>query len=228
MLGLNLLNELRKIERRLNSLDEGINGEPDYRDCEQPTQKRPRRAKSVVHLNPEREQQTNVKNRKVESNAGDSEVPGKSKHSAIWEIFDKGEEKPEPAEKESVLEPGARNCLWWPNTDFKETESHYEIKMELPGVDKANIRVDLSAEGILSICGNKNNPDRSVDPNKSSQNMPLLEERKFGVFSRCFPVPDADVEPESINAMSASLNEGVLSVLLPKKKRRGAVKITVS
>jgi HSP20 family protein len=92
-----------------------------------------------------------------------------------------------------------------PAVDIADKESAYEIKAELPGLEPGNVEVKQS-DGMLTIRGEKN------DEREERKEDYYLSERQYGVFERCFEIPDG-VDADKI---AASFKNGVLTVTLPK------------
>ena len=96
-------------------------------------------------------------------------------------------------------------------TDVKETEAGYELAIDLPGVDKENVRAELK-EGYLTITADTN---KSTE-DKDEKHKYIRRERYTGHVSRSFYVGDA-VEKEDIKA---KFDKGVLTLLVPKKEAK--------
>ena len=94
-------------------------------------------------------------------------------------------------------------------TDVRETDKEYCLEMELPGIEKENIDINLK-EGTLTISVNK---EHNVDE-KDEKTGYIRRERRFGSFSRSFYVGN-DVKEDEI---LASLKNGVLNVTIPKQE----------
>ena len=93
-------------------------------------------------------------------------------------------------------------------TDVKETEEGYEVDVELPGLKKDDIHLELN-NGYLTITAEK-----SLEKDGESKKGKMLrQERYAGVMQRSFYVGEQITE-EDIKASYAS---GVLHLLLPKK-----------
>jgi HSP20 family protein len=105
-----------------------------------------------------------------------------------------------------------------PKLDIQETDKATIVKVELPGMDKANIEVNVS-DGVLEIKGEKSFEKQSDDKRFTRI------ERAYGTFVRRIPVPD-DLDPSQVKA---KFENGVLELTLPKpeekKQPEGAVKI---
>ncbi|GHP14204.1 molecular chaperone [Lentilactobacillus fungorum] len=91
-------------------------------------------------------------------------------------------------------------------TDIKETDKDYSLKVDVPGIDKNNIHLAYQ-DGVLSL---NINQERSNEQ-KDDQGRVIASERSHGVMSRSYQLPGVDK-----NNISAQINDGVLSVTLPK------------
>ncbi|MGD8427892.1 MAG: Hsp20/alpha crystallin family protein [Balneolaceae bacterium] len=105
---------------------------------------------------------------------------------------------------------------WLPTMDMVETDEDYTIKVDLPGMNKNDININVH-DNVLSIEG-----ERKKEAQKESEGY-LRSERSFGTFKRSFTIPVA-IEADKIKA---SFKEGVLAVHVPKaeKSKRKSVKI---
>lgn len=121
-------------------------------------------------------------------------------------------EKPQfPGWWPDVFEPlraaGERVADWFsPRSDAASADDAYEINVELPGVKRDDIEVDLH-EGVMTIRGEKKS-ERTEDAGGY-----FFSERQYGRFQRTFRLP-ADASEEGINA---SFDDGVLKVTIPRR-----------
>lgn len=90
--------------------------------------------------------------------------------------------------------------------DIQEVEGHYVFSLDVPGVKKEDIKVEIK-KGHLSITAVKANQFKSGDRNF------LKRERAYGEFQRSFPLSD-DIDTDNIEA---SYQDGVLNLVLSKK-----------
>jgi HSP20 family protein len=95
--------------------------------------------------------------------------------------------------------------LWSPAVDVFERDSEYEVRMELPGVRKDDVKITIE-NNVLTIRGEKK--QLSSEEEKGYRRI----ERAFGAFQRSFSLPTT-VRAEKIEATVA---DGVLTVKLPK------------
>ena len=103
-----------------------------------------------------------------------------------------------------------RNAARMMKTDVKETDEGYELAVDLPGMKKDEIHLDLQ-NGYLTISTQKNLE------NKEEKNGKLLrQERYTGTMQRSFYVGDNLTEED----VQAKYEDGVLTVKLPKKEAK--------
>lgn len=93
-----------------------------------------------------------------------------------------------------------------PAMDVVEQENAYKVSVDLPGFDASNIEVGIRGN-FLVIAG-----ERKAEKEKKGKEY-HLSERISGSFERRVNLP-ADVDPV---AVSASLKNGVLRILLPRR-----------
>ncbi|MBO5209981.1 MAG: Hsp20/alpha crystallin family protein [Lachnospiraceae bacterium] len=99
-------------------------------------------------------------------------------------------------------------------TDVKESETGYEIHIELPGYKKEDVRAELK-DGNLTINATKN-----VENDKQDENGKYIRrERFYGNCSRSFYVGE-EVEQTDIKA---KFEDGILKVFVPKKDKKPAI-----
>ncbi len=92
-----------------------------------------------------------------------------------------------------------------PVVNTREEDSSFHIDVDLPGVKKDDIKVDLE-KNVLTISGERKTKEEVKEEDY------YKVETSFGKFSRSFTLPDnADVE--NIEAKSV---DGVLELVIPK------------
>lgn len=104
-----------------------------------------------------------------------------------------------------------------PAANLAETETSYELMLDLPGVNADDVSVELN-DGQLIIAG-----ERKSETEESGKTFHRVE-RRYGKFRRVLSIP-APVDEEKI---TAEYKDGVLSVLLPKSEKVKVKKIVVS
>ena len=94
-------------------------------------------------------------------------------------------------------------------TDIRETDSSYELDVDLPGFKKDEINVQLK-DGYLTLTAAKG-LDKDSQDKKGSY---IRKERYAGTMSRSFYVGEA-VNEEDVHA---KYEDGILRVPAPKKE----------
>lgn len=108
----------------------------------------------------------------------------------------------------------ARNLM---KTDIRETDTNYELAIDLPGFKKDEIHIELK-NGYLTISAAK-----GVDKDEQDKaGKYIRQERYAGACSRSFFVGEA-VKPEEV---SAKYEDGILKLSVPKAGEKALPKTT--
>ena len=105
---------------------------------------------------------------------------------------------------------------WSPSVDIYEDENGYTIKLELPEVDKNDVKVNLD-KNVLSISG-----ERHLENVEKRENYHRVE-RSYGQFFRSFTLPPH----ANLEAIGAEFKNGVLKLHIPKKEEAKPKQIQV-
>ena len=97
---------------------------------------------------------------------------------------------------------------WVPPVDLSESPERYLLTVELPGLDRAHVSLDLDGQR-LTVRGTR--PGQSCCPERYQQ-----LERGQGEFSRTFTF----AAPIEADAIAADLANGVLTIQVPKSPQR--------
>jgi len=95
---------------------------------------------------------------------------------------------------------------WMPRVDIAETDKAFVIKMEIPEVDKKDVKVAVE-NGVLSIRG-----ERKQEKEEKGK-LYHRTERFYGRFERAFTLPE-NVDEKHVDA---TFKDGMLTVELPKQ-----------
>lgn len=108
---------------------------------------------------------------------------------------------------------------WIPAVDVLETDTEFQIRAELPGIEKEQVSLAVE-EGVLTISGR-----REQEKEENGKRYHKIE-RAYGSFARSFTVPDI-VDQHKV---TAEFKNGVLTVRLPKseKARPKSIEVKVS
>lgn len=101
---------------------------------------------------------------------------------------------------------------WTPASDIYETDTGYVIAMDLPGIDREALEIDI-VDNRLVVKGT-----RVIAESRASR-----AERPRGKFLRTYSVP-ASVEQGKI---AAEYKDGVLQISLPKRNEQKPKKIDI-
>ncbi|MFC1693162.1 Hsp20/alpha crystallin family protein [Candidatus Latescibacterota bacterium] len=100
------------------------------------------------------------------------------------------------------------DTAWSPRVDIHETDKEFLIDVELPGLEKKDIKVEVR-DNTLTVSGERNYEKTAEDGETSRV------ERHYGKFERTFGLPDT-VKTEKVNA---EYKNGVLALSLPKSEK---------
>src|SRR3954454_18452285 len=116
----------------------------------------------------------------------------------------------------SLLRTPNRGAMAAPRMDISENENPYQLTVELPGVNKDAIQVNVY-ENTVTLSAEL--PDGS----NGNDTQWLLRERGFGKFSRTVTLPEA-VDDQ---ASEARYTDGVLTLTLKKKRASQTKRLTI-
>ncbi len=105
---------------------------------------------------------------------------------------------------------------WIPVMDMIETATEYVVRLEVPGIHKENLDVNLTGE-LVTITGT-----RAFAPEVEGEGY-LVKERAIGKFVRTIRLPTPVAEKKVL----AEYRDGVLMLRLPKETPAAATKILI-
>jgi len=108
------------------------------------------------------------------------------------------------------------NRRWAPAMDLLETEDHFVLRADLPGMTDSDVNIELE-DNVLTVSG-----ERKAEREEKREGFYRVE-RAFGSFSRSLTLPKG-VDAE---AVTAGFDNGVLEVRIPKPEQRKPRKITI-
>ena len=112
--------------------------------------------------------------------------------------------------------PEIPTAAWVPVVDIFEEADHLRFVAEIPGVKPENMKITVE-DNVLTISGTK----EQVAEEKAEK--VHRYERTYGAFERTFTLPGT-VNPEAIKA---TYEQGLLTLLLPKLEKAKARQIKV-
>jgi HSP20 family protein len=107
---------------------------------------------------------------------------------------------------EEILHSSSKPQFWTPKADIKTTDKELIICLELPGVQKDQLNVEVIQGRFLRVTGEKKD-----DYEKKSDSEKRYVERVYGKFSRTFSLP----KNVRVDDIRATFENGVLRVTVP-------------
>ena len=123
------------------------------------------------------------------------------------------QEKKELVSKEEKTVPAR---YYVPTTDIFETDDALTVVMEIPGVERQALEVNIEND-VLRV-------DARIDFSKYEELEPLYTEYNVGHFTRSFTLSN-NIDQQQI---SAQLDDGVLSLTLKKAKEAVPRRIAIN
>jgi len=129
-----------------------------------------------------------------------------------------------------VRQAGGYNAEWQPKFDIHETKDAYELNGELAGLKKDNVNIEFTDPQTLHIFGQVERKTTlgpkagdAAQKEDSKQPKAWLTECSVGKFARVFTFPSR-IDSSKV---SAKMNDGILTVVVPKVDTHEAQKITI-
>src|SRR5258707_8727664 len=114
---------------------------------------------------------------------------------STWDSFQRG------------LAPWAGQDEFMPSFEVRETPDSYVFRADLPGVKEEDIEICVTGNR-LTISGQRQQEERREGETY------YAVERSYGSFSRTFTLPEGC----DLDHVKAELNQGVLTLVVPKKE----------
>lgn len=106
---------------------------------------------------------------------------------------------------------------WVPAMDLVETDDHFVLRADLPGLSEGDVSIELE-DSVLTVSG-----ERQAEHQERHDGYHRVE-RATGAFSRSLTLP----EGVDADAIEASFDRGVLEVRIPKPEERKPKKVAIS
>ena len=108
--------------------------------------------------------------------------------------------------------------LWSPEIEMKEEKDRLRISVDLPGISKDNVKVDIK-DGMLTLQG-----ERTEEHTEGSEKEGFhRSERRYGSFYRTVPLP----EGANAEAAQANMKDGVLEISIPFAPRKQGKRLEI-
>jgi HSP20 family protein len=106
---------------------------------------------------------------------------------------------------------------WMPAMDLVETDEHFVLRADLPGMSEDDVKIELE-ENTLTVSG-----ERKAEHETKNEGYYRVE-RAFGSFSRSLSLPQG-INPEGV---TAQFDRGVLEIRVPKPEQRKPRRIEIA
>ena len=103
-----------------------------------------------------------------------------------------------------------------PSMDLAETETHFVLRADLPGLSEEDVSIELD-DNVLTVAGERKSE------HEEKQEGYYRVERSFGQFRRSLTLPEG-VDAEGI---AATFDKGVLEIRVPKPEERKPRKVAI-
>lgn len=127
-----------------------------------------------------------------------------------WQVIDK-------IHNDTIkLYENSEHKSWHPAVDIIETVEGYVITMDTPGVNPEDVNIEVN-ESKLVLSGHRESKNNGKAPKSH------YKERVHGKFNRTFNLPT----DSNTSAITASFDQGVLNISIPKEEKSLPRKISV-
>ena len=103
-----------------------------------------------------------------------------------------------------------------PSMDLVETDTHYVLKADLPGLSEEDVAIEV-ADNVLTLTGER------ASSHEEKKDGYRRVERSFGSFRRSLRIP----EGVDTDAITARFDKGVLEVSVPKPEQRKPHRVAI-
>jgi HSP20 family protein len=111
---------------------------------------------------------------------------------------------------------GSAARRWIPAMDLVETDDHFVLKADLPGLKEEDVNIEVE-ENVLTVSG-----ERKAEHEDKREGYVRVE-RSYGSFRRSLTLPEG-VDAE---AVTANFDNGVLEVRIPKPEERKPRRVAI-
>jgi HSP20 family protein len=112
--------------------------------------------------------------------------------------------------------PRVFEAMWQPSLDFSENEKEYIVRLEVPGVPKEDLEVNVDGR-TLTISGR-----RDFEREEKTEEY-FWREREAGKFMRTVQLPTAIDQPK----VAATYENGIMTIRLPKAEPSAKTRIQI-
>ncbi len=108
--------------------------------------------------------------------------------------------------------------IYSPKVDLISLDNYFKVRIELPGVEKSTIKIQIKEQQIILISGIRNSEFNDLENSKV-----IYSETRYGNFIRRVKLPEV-IKPFYFNANDCNLKNGVLYLQFEKQAEKQAEK----
>jgi HSP20 family protein len=112
--------------------------------------------------------------------------------------------------------PRVFEAMWQPNLDFSENDKEYIVRLEVPGVPKEDLEVNVDGQ-TLTISGR-----RDFEREEKTEEY-FWREREAGRFVRTVQLPTAIDQSK----VAATYENGIMTIRLPKTEPSAKTRVQI-
>lgn len=105
-----------------------------------------------------------------------------------------------------------KSSIWRPAIELKQNDANYKVKVQLPGIPKENIKVELDND-FMTITAETHEEKEEKKEEEKNERLHTSEFR-YGKYQRTISFD----QPIKADDAAASYKDGVLTITIPKQK----------
>ncbi len=113
--------------------------------------------------------------------------------------------------------PNTKEAFYTPACEIRDEEKQFTVSLDVPGLKQEELEIEVK-DNRLHVTG-----ERKVE-SKVEQDHVVRTEKRYGKFTRVFSLP----QHINTDGIEASVENGVLMIMIPKEEKTHIKKITIS
>lgn len=105
-----------------------------------------------------------------------------------------------------------KSSIWRPAIELKQNDANYKVKVQLPGIPKENIKVELDNDFMTITAETHEEKEEKKEEEKNERFH--TSEFRYGKYQRTISFD----QPIKADDATASYKDGVLTITIPKQK----------
>lgn len=105
-----------------------------------------------------------------------------------------------------------KSSIWRPAIEVKQNDANYKIKVQLPGIPKENIKIELDNDFMTISAETREEKEEKKEEEKNERFH--TSEFRYGKYQRTISFDS----PIKVEEAKANCKDGVLTITIPKQK----------